>query len=455
MLLFKVLVIVIGILVLGVLVLIHEMGHFLAAKSCGIRVLSFSIGFGKPIFSKTIGETDYRISLIPFGGYVHMAGEHPEDDKEEKGDEFTSKPVWQRAFVAIAGPLANILFSLIFLWVVFFTGFQRNIYLDNTTVGFVKKDSPSWNAGFITGDSLVSLNGKPIVSWDKIHENFAMQNETYSIEILRNNEKKILILHSSSLNKKDLLNSADFGLKPPLPAVIGNVLPKSPADVFGIKPQDKIITVDSQSIHSWDHFSSLISSYKPSQDNIQLSLMRNGSLHNIMIKPEYNEKYDKYMLGVSTQAPETKTIRYSIIGAIPKSIDKAIEDATMIFRILPTLPKRIAEMVTKPTTPSGMSGPIGIVQISGIIALGGFSGLLEFMALIGINLGILNLFPLIITDGGVLFFLIIESVRRKPLSMKVQLLLNKVAIAFFLTLFIFVTFNDIIKLPMIFRMLGN
>lgn len=446
---------IIGIFVLGILVLIHELGHFIVAKACGIRVLSFSIGFGKPLINKKYGDTEYRISAIPFGGYVHMAGEHPEDNQEGAGDEFTSKPIWQRAAVAIAGPVFNIVFSIFFLWIFFMKGEPHSIYLDTPLIGNVKEFSPASEVGFLPGDTIIAINGNPVQNWEDIKYHFALQEESYAIDICRRNEKKSYTIKHKSFDAKELFNTPYLGLEPPYPAKVGAIIAGSQAEKYGIKPDDYIIAIDNTTIFSWQQFSSLTANFNPYYGNMQIVINRADSTIVLSAKPKYDPKEKKYMLGVGPAAAPKRTIQYSPIRAIPKTFEKSWGYTTMVFRVLPKLPKILLKIFIRPTTPQGIAGPVGIVQMSGIVAFGGLLGLLDFMALIGINLGILNLFPLIITDGGMLFFLLIEAFRRKPLSLKTQLFLNRIAIAFFITLFVFITFNDIIRMFQLNKLLGK
>ena len=178
--------IIIGVVVLGIMVIIHELGHFGAAKACGIRVLAFSFGFGRVLLKKEINGTEYRLSAIPFGGYVKMAGEQPDDEHTGAQDEFTMRPKWQRAVVAIAGPLANYVSAIIMLWVMFMYGVARPVYSERSLVGFVADRSAAAEAGIMAGDSIVSMNGRPVSSWDDMENRFLTGSSTYDVIAMRN-----------------------------------------------------------------------------------------------------------------------------------------------------------------------------------------------------------------------------------------------------------------------------
>jgi regulator of sigma E protease len=446
--------IAIGLFVLGILVLIHESGHFFAAKACGIRVLSFSIGFGKPLLVKTIGSTEYRLSAIPFGGYVHMAGEHPEDDHAAADDEFTSKPVWQRAAVAIAGPAANLVFSIVVLWILFIHGVDRPLYLDSSTIGAIAENSPAAKTALVPGDSIVSINGTAVADWEDVQYALSLQDQRSVVEYIRNGSRQQVVIENEE-HKGSGLEDPFLGLQPCYPAKIGEIHDLSTAKQYGLQTGDRVIAIDNTTIHSWFQLSEIVSRFNPFYGSLQLVVRRNDSILVIDAAPKFNKAENRYLLGITRSEPETRLVKYSVIGAIPQTLAKTGEYTVMIFRILPNLPRIFAKIITRPTTPQGLAGPVGIVQISGAVAFGGLAALLDFIALIGINLGVLNLFPLIITDGGVLLFLCIESLRRKPLSLKTQMFLNRIAIAFFITLFVFITFNDIMRMPTLFRLFGH
>ena len=434
--------IVIGLLVLGVLVLIHELGHFIAAKSFGIRVLSFSIGFGKVIFKKEYKGTEYRISSVPFGGYVHMAGEHPEDEQKGEDSDFMAKPIWQRAVVAIAGPAANIVTSFLFLWIVFMGGVERELFLDDTTIGAITKDTPAKSSGLKPGDKILSINGKDVNSWEEINQELAFQYDEYDIAIIRNGVDTNMAISGELMKKSDRLKVPAAGLIPPYPALIGAVSEGSPAEVAGLKAGDTIIAIDNQSIHSWYQIPGAISAYNEVLGALQIIVKRNDFIQVLNVEPKMMKEENRYIVGITVAPPQTQKITYSPIVSISKAWSKTVEYTGMIFTVL-------KKLVTGGVSPKQLAGPVGIVQMSGTVAFGGLFALLNFMALIGINLGVVNLFPLVITDGGLLSLLLVEAIRRKPLSLKTQLFLNRTFMLLFLALFMLVTFNDILRVPLL------
>jgi regulator of sigma E protease len=437
--------IALGIIVLGILVFIHELGHFLVAKWCGIRVLVFSLGFGSTIIKRQVGDTEYRISSIPFGGYVKMAGENPEE-KAGAADEFPSRPIWQRALVAIAGPAANYLSALLMLWIVYIWGIEKPLYYERPIVGAVSDSSAAQSAGINAGDSLVNINGKPITSWDQVENMFAQQNRKYQITYYREGEQHqadmVMPKDGSAIPKQPM-----GGLLPPLPAVVADVNKNSPASAAGFQAGDTILSIDGAPVISWFQVTKAIEKYS-SENPMSILVSRGGNKVTLSVKPKYDSVAKRKIVGIKVSEGKSKTVRYNPAVAFRKGIDKGWEYTTMIFDV-------IGKLASREVSANQLAGPVGIIPASGFIALQGVSPILNFMALIGINLAVLNLLPLVITDGGLLFFLLLEAIRRKPLSVKTQATINKIAVMFFLFLFLFVTLNDIRRLPEYFRMFGK
>jgi regulator of sigma E protease len=450
-LLYYVEIIAVGLAILGVLVFIHELGHFLVAKACRIRVLAFSIGFGKALWQKKVGDTEYKISAIPFGGYVHMAGEHPEERVEGQApaaDEFNSKPVWQRALVAVAGPGANFIFAMVLLWIMFMAGVKHELFLDHPTIGSVADSSLAQKAGIQPGDSVVAMNGKPVTSWDDIQKHFAQQDPVYAMTMVREGRQFQAELRFPKSKRNDITQDHLGGVLPPLPPVVGAISSGSAAEKCGLQVNDSILSVNDTRIHSWYQFSTLIARYDSTKGLLNLQIERNGAVSAISCAPAYDSTAKRYMLGLMGAKPPSRMIQYGPVAAIGPTLKKCGEFTVMIFDVL-------GKLVSKQVSPQQLAGPIGIVQMSGFIAFAGFSELLNFIALISVNLAVLNIFPLIITDGGLLLFLLIEAVRGRPLALKHQMILNRIAMMFFIGLFLYVTFNDIGRFSQLNKLFGR
>jgi len=440
--------VVLGLVILGILVLVHELGHFIAAKSFGIRVIAFSIGFGKPLVKKTVGGTEYRISAVPFGGYVHMAGEHPEEKPEVEPGDFTAKPIWQRAVVAIAGPAANFVFAMLCLYIVFIAGVDSPAYLSRPVVGSVADSSSAMRAGIQSGDSIVAINSKAVKSWEDVEQALAYQQPKNIVIIARASGLDTAILLFSHPATGHFPKEPTGGLEPCLPPVIGATSSGSPAQKAGLVKGDTVISVNDRAIHSWYEFSGRVVKYDSLSGPILLSVKRQSAIVNVLVTPKYDKDAKRYLVGVAMAQPASKKVRYSATAAIGKMLDKTKKYTVMIFEV-------IGKLCSRDVSPKQLAGPVGIVQMSGFIALNGIVSCLDFMALIGINLGVLNLMPLIITDGGLLLFLLIEAVRRKPLPVSWQAMINRIAISFFILLFLYVTFNDVSRIPELIRMTGK
>ena len=418
-----------GLFILGVLVMIHELGHFLVAKAFKVHVLAFSIGFGKALIKKTVGDTEYRLSAIPFGGYIHMAGEHPEDEHGIEPGDFNEKPIWQRACIAVAGPFANIVFSMLFLWVMFVVGVEKPQYMMHTTIGGVVKSSPAQQAGFMPGDSIVSINRHSVTTWSDVQKELVPQTAPLIVVVLRNAAIDTVLFDVPRISGRGLPKYPSAGLLPSLSALVGGVSSGSPAQKAGLQQKDSIIAINGKTVVSWYQLTDNIMAYDSASGPLVFTVRRNGTTLDIPVIPQYKADVKRYQVGMAAARPATVSVRYSVIAAVPATLEKTWEYTIMIFDVL-------AKLFEKQVSPQQLAGPIGIVQMSGVIALGGLSPILDFMALIGINLGVLNLMPLVITDGGLLLFLLIEGIRRKPLSLKLQMQINRVAIIFFIALFV-------------------
>lgn len=432
--------IIVGIVILGILVVIHELGHFLMAKACHIRVLAFSIGFGKPLLKKSFGETEYRLSSIPFGGYVHMAGEHPEEGAPIGPGDFNSKPTWQRALVALAGPFANFFFAIVFLVAMFLVGVEKPVFLKRPIVGAVSDSSVAKQAGFCPGDSIIAINNHPVDSWEDVQTILGSQSASYKITLMRASKRDSINLSMPRAVGRDIPKQPTGGLLPPYPAVVGSINANSPARKAGLHVDDVIVAINDQHIYSWPQLSAIIIRYDSLSGPMKFVVRRSDSLVNEQIIPEFSPGAKRFLIGIAPKTPPTELVRYPLEQAVPRTLRKSWEYTTMIFDV-------IGKLISKQVPPQQLAGPIGIVQMSGLVAMGGLSPVLDFMALIGINLAVLNILPLVITDGGLLLFLLIETFRRKPLSAKHQMMINRLAIAFFIFLFLFVTYNDIKRIP--------
>jgi len=453
-----ILAVAIGIVVLSLLVFVHEFGHFIAAKLCKFKVLAFAVGFGKPLWKYKRGDTEYRLNSIPFGGYVAMAGaagegegdsadpasgETPAPKEDIVGAGDSSKPIWQRALVALAGPVANFIFAVATLWVMFIYGVDRPAFMDSTKIGAVISNSAADSAGFLPGDSIEAINGEIVSTWEQVETRLAQQLKHYNITLWRSS--KVIDLDLNIERTGARLSAAPTGglLPARFPPVIGAVSPGSSADKT-LAAGDTILSLNGIAVASFDQFALAMRGYDPESGPVAVDVKRGGEPLSFELAPKYDSAENRYLIGLQPAAGPTRVIRYGPIAAIGPTMKKSWEYTVMIFDVL-------AKLTSGDVSANQLAGPLNIIPVSGLMALQGLSNILNFMALIGVNLAVLNLMPLVITDGGLLVFLAIEAVRRKPLPVPVQAIINRIFIALFLALFAFVSFNDIQRFPDIFK----
>lgn len=430
----------VGLAVLGILVLVHEVGHFAAAKRFGIRVLTFSIGFGKPLYSRTVGGTDYRIGLIPFGGFVAMSGEHPEDKPVVEPGDFTSKPKWQRAVVAISGPAANYLFAMLCLYAAFAVGVNEPLYLKRPLIGTVTDSSAAWKAGFLAGDSIVAMNGKSVRTWEDVERALALREARYDIAFVRGGAPRAAVLDMPEWRGRGLPKDPTGGLFPVYTPVIGYVKDGTPAAAAGFKAGDTVVAIDGSTIVSWGQLTQRVMHFDSTRGPLQFVVKRGAGTVRLLVASAFRPDAGTRQIGVVRGNSASVKVRYGPIAAARKMLSATWENTTLVFQVLGMLS-------TQKVSAKELTGPVGIVQWIGIVAMAGPVEIVKLMALIGINLAVLNLLPLVITDGGLLLFLLLEAIRRRPLSVRAQSIVNRAALAFFVMLFLYVTYNDLGRVP--------
>lgn len=416
-------------IVIGILVFVHEFGHFIMAKRAGVRVEKFSLGMGPKIAGFKKGDTEYVISALPLGGYVKMAGENPDEEPTGAPDEFQSKTVWQRAKIAATGPLTNIVLAFLVMPLVFMVG----TYAEGPAkVGFVEKDSPAERAGFLAGDVIEEVNGRRIGDWTKAMSLIAVNPGTdVTVTIDRGGEKKVLVLRPESATE---LKIGMSGLIPDMPAEIGKLKPEFPAEKAGIKPNDKILAVDRQTIYHWNQFSTLVKD--SGGRTLTLDVEREGKRLEVPVTPVQDG--GRYVIGVE---PMMRLVfkKYGFFESLRLGFDKTIEAIDLTFITL-------KKLLTFSLSIKTLGGPVMIAQMSGQAAAAGLSSFLSLLAMISISLGILNLLPIPVLDGGLILFLVIEAIRKKPVSRKVMEVSQSIGAAVLITLIAVVSYNDVMRM---------
>jgi regulator of sigma E protease len=422
------------IVVLGVLIFIHEGGHFLAARWLGASVPVFSFGFGKRLFGFKRGETDYRVSLIPLGGYVRIAGMGP-DESEVVGvaaDETPLLPRWQRALISIAGPAANVVAAVVFVASAFVVGVQVPAWQDAAPeIAWVDPTSPAADAGLHAGDVVVSVDGAPIATWRDLEmATLGAANRTLDVRYRRDGHEASVSLTPKSVTRYDL---GYAGLAPPLPAEVPSVQPGSPAEQAGLQPGDRILAVDGEPVRHFYDVIRLVGGKANQQ--VTLTIGRGASTLTIPATPRDVSGQGK--LGIPAPNP-TVLKRLGVVAALGEGASECVRMTRETFAV-------IGRMLRGRSSIKQMSGPIDIARFSGEAARTGVVALVWLLGVISLQLAIFNVLPIPLLDGGHLALLAIEGVRRKDLSWKTKERILNVGFWLIMVLVVVVLYNDIMK----------
>ena len=481
--------IIIAGIVLGIIIVIHELGHFMVAKFFKIKVETFSVGFGPRLIGFRKGDTDYRISAFPLGGYVKMAGETPMDEVKGLDYEFLSKPKWQRFLVASAGPAMNVILAVALITGLYIYGTDVPEFLiGQAIVNVVEPGSPADKAGVKPGDQIVSFDGKRNPDWQDV-QNTVLVNpgRALPLTIERNGQAIQLMVTPERKGREE---AGDVGMFPVIRTIVQDVQPNSPAFRAGVKPGDEIIRVNGtdlrtsgrtlqQTIQQMSEKTfpiTVLRSENPPQSAPAvdqprgvLSTLWNGVLRflgrgrdetnvvnpalansrsaaedaksefkevDLQVSPEMRDGHR--MIGIGIQFPAVH-VKLAPVQAFEKSIESNKENAALIFQVIGRLLRREASL-------KQLDGPVQIVAVSGQAYQAGFATLLTFMALISLNLGILNILPIPILDGGVILLLVIEALMGRDLSIRMKERIVQASFVFLLMLTVIVIYNDVVKL---------
>jgi regulator of sigma E protease len=431
---------------IGVMINIHELGHFWAARFFNVKVEAFSFGFGPRLFGFRRGETDYRFSLLPIGGYVKMAGELAGDGNPASGNAFVddpralpSKPRWQRLIIAFAGPFMNMVLAVAVLTGMYMVKFQKVSDADmKPVIGHVVPDSPAAKAGIQDGDRLVELDGKANPTWEDI--GLKEVTSAYRPMHLRvdRDGKQFDTTVIPTLNERIGVGFAGWDERGQIQ--LGQVEAGYPAEKAGLKKGDLLVSVNGQPIHSQIKFQEITKSSggKP----IDIVFQRNGQTHEVTVQPVFAkiEGPARWMIGV-VPMPKLNliTTRLSFPDALSESVRQNKKGAVLMFEFLKGVVQR--RMSTK-----NLAGPIGIAQLSGEAAREGAGMFFMLMATVSLQLAIINLMPIPIMDGGVILMLLIEMVMRRDLSLNVKEAVFKLGFVTIVVILAFAIYNDISKI---------
>ena len=430
------------ILIISFLIFIHELGHLLAAKWANVKVEDFSIGFGPKIFSFNIGETKYSLSLLPLGGYVKMQGEDISEVLDSKdiveidpNRSYKNIPNFKKQIILFAGPFMNLLLPFLFLPMVYINGLDVPSFLEKApVVGHVKEDLGSQY--FKKGDKILKINNTNVSTWKDIGEaKPGNSTKTQNILIDRNNSiKDISYVNKGAVN----LYILDY-VFPLQPAVIGGILPKSIADKAQLNNLDKIVTINDIKVESWYQISEILST--PNVSEFQITIQRDGNL----IAKKIVFESDARVLGITPEI-DSSFISFGIFESIQKGFDNSIKMIKLIFNgVIGLLSNLFSSDSSMSDLKSSLAGPISIAKYSGLAAEKGFNATIQFIVIISINLGIINLLPKPLLDGGHILFTTIEMVTRKKINQKVQNFINKIGFALLISLMVFAIYNDIVN----------
>jgi len=438
--------IVVFVLVLGAMVVIHEFGHFIVAKFFGVRVDVFSVGFGKRLWGVKKGDTDYRISLIPLGGYVKMAGENLDEQRTGEPYEFMSKPKWQRFCVAIAGPAMNILTALAIPAVMAMIHHEVPAYIEKPAlVKAVEPDSPAEHAGLQPGDLIVKADGRTDPKWRDLEDTIAVNpDQELALTVKRDGETRQVTLRVKS-RTFDQEKIGYSGLKANDERItVREVASGEPADVAGLKSGDNIIAVNGTRVEQSEFGQiEIINAIRKSVDKpLTLTVRREDATADIVATPRMNEGELRLGFTQTITGREMVNRRLSPIAAFRYSIDENI-------RIIQLTKTALAQVfVGKRSARDTLTGPVGIAQIVGQAAQDGPGQVLRLTALLSLNLGIFNLLPIPVLDGGLIFMLLLEAFLGffgLPLSLRIKERMMQVGLVMLMLLMGFVIFNDISK----------
>ncbi|MDT8398095.1 MAG: RIP metalloprotease RseP [Pseudomonadales bacterium] len=443
-------------LTLGILVTVHEFGHFWVARRCGVKVERFSIGFGKPLLKWTRQGTEYVIALLPLGGYVKMLGEQdvaiPESERHLA---FNHKPLSQRAAIVAAGPLANFLLAIFLYWLMFMVGVSGVA----PVVGTVKNDSPAALAGLQAGDEIVAVDGESTRTWQEVQvQLLGRLGESGFLNLTATSPERAKPLVARINLERWLNNDAEpdplqaLGITPfrlDIPPRLGEIVAGGRAESAGLLPGDLVLAVNGDKLGGWLEWIDIVRA-NPESD-LQLVVERGGERINLELRPALTMAEDgseRGFIGAGVSTPEVmptlppemnREIRYSAWQALPQALSETWNNTVFV---LDSIKKMILGLISV----ENLSGPITIAQIAGQTATYGFEYYIGFLAVLSISLGVLNLLPIPVLDGGHLFYYLVETIIRRPVPEKVQAMGMQIGITLIVGIMLIAFYNDVNRL---------
>ncbi len=424
---------------LGVLIFVHELGHFLAAKRVGIRVLKFQLGFNPTILSFKRGDTEYAIGALPLGGYVKMAGDSPDETLTGRADEFLSKSKWERFQVLIMGPAMNLVLAVVVTAFVLYQGAEVPAFQDMPpVVGTVMMGSPAAKSDLQPGDRILSVAGRNVDTWDQFFIAIGSRpNRETSLTIQRNGREMERVVTPIVPPGQSRFEIGDIGVLPDVHPHLQSVSPNEPGERAGLKAGDVILAVDDQPMTFKGQLREAIA--KHPEQPITIAILRDGARQSVTVTPA--KRGDIGFLGV-VLVDESKSLKPGPMEAVVLSVRRNVESAGLIFQT-------VWDLITRQTSPKQLMGPVAIAQLSGESAQLGWIPLFSLMAMISLNLGLLNLLPIPILDGGHIFIMALEGVARRDFSARVKEKMLLAGFVVLMTLMVTVIYNDLARISWI------
>jgi regulator of sigma E protease len=439
--------------VLGVLIVVHEFGHYLAARYCGVRVLRFSVGFGRTLWQRRLGRdgTEWAVGIFPLGGYVKMLDEREgEVAPEELERAFNRQSVGKRSLIVAAGPAANFVLAIVLYWAVFMLGSEEL----RPILGTPPVASPAAVAGIVNGEQVRTVDGEPVVTWNDLRwmllHKAAIQ-ESAELEVI--NERREITLRRLPLAaageqgwEGDALERLGVRFfRPDMPPVVGKVMAGSPGELAGIRQGDEIVAIDGVAVGTWHEFVLLVR--EAAGRTLQVELLRGGRIVAVDVVPEAVSERGKQIGRIGVAVAESRDagrevrtfVRYGFLEAGVKAVAETWDKS--VFSLV-----MLGKMLTGEVSWRNLSGPVTIADYAGQSARLGIDYYLKFMALVSISLGVLNLLPIPVLDGGHLMYHMIEVVRRRPLSERAMEISQQVGLSILFVLMAFAFFNDMNRL---------
>lgn len=429
--------------VLGVLIVIHELGHHLVAKFFGVRVEVFSVGFGKRLLGFKYGETDYRLSALPLGGYVKMAGENPMEARTGDPGEFASHPRWQRILIALAGPAMNIALAIIVVTACFMYGIETETWSDQPVeLSFIDEKTPAAAAGLLPGDVIVRYDSIQNPTWGDIRiRNFISQTEAIPVAVKRGNE---MIYTSLKPMPVDPTEEPITGLVHSQKIIVTHLFADLPLMQAGIQLEDEIVSVNGIKVESIPQLQAMMRTSKEAP--LDLTVRRGTQVSNYRVTPKViRDDAGKTLYVLGLRSIPTKTVSFPFATAFQKSLTENKRSAFLIIEL-------VKRMVQRRTSIKQMDGPIGIGRAAGAVVKSipkhGWVPTFMLLAIISLNLGVFNLLPIPILDGGLILMLTVESVMRRDINQRLKERLYQTAFVFLVIFAVIVIFNDVTKLKL-------